>query len=80
MDQAVESVDNELPEDPAPSTIESKPEPVTEIPALDSSVEQADLLKLKEAIAKIPPDLRKEMEELLRVDFREVRPWTPPEE
>lgn len=42
------------------------------------SVERLPLLDLASAIDQIPSGLRKEMEDLLRADFREVIRWTPP--
>lgn len=36
------------------------------------------LLELEEAVARVPAGLRKEMEELLRAEFREVWRWQPP--
>ena len=36
------------------------------------------LLTIDEAIERIPAALVKEMHDLLRAEFREVRRWTPP--
>ncbi|MEX0324426.1 MAG: hypothetical protein AB3N63_19885 [Puniceicoccaceae bacterium] len=44
---------------------------------VDADIGQA-LLTIDEAIKRIPPALVKEMEDLLRADFREVRRLTPP--
>ena len=35
------------------------------------------MLKLKEAVERIPAALRKEMEDQLRAEFREVKRWKP---
>ena len=39
--------------------------------------EPSELMSLEDALNRIPVTLRKEMEDLLRADFREVRPWKP---
>lgn len=46
----------------------------------DEAAPDADepLLDLQAAVAQIPEDLRKEMADLLRADFREVIRWKPP--
>ena len=40
--------------------------------------EDEALLGLDEAVQRVPEELRREMETLLRADFREVQRWTPP--
>ena len=44
-------------------------------PAPIKSQSTRKLIPLKDAINRIPASLRQDMEELLRADFREVRPW-----
>jgi hypothetical protein len=64
-----------------PAVVEERPEPdkvgqsdaQVVILQVEATGAKAGLLKLEEAIAKVPAGLRKEMEELLRADFREVR-------
>ena len=51
----------------------TEPVPVPEIVEADQP-----LLSLDDAVDKVPEDLRRQMEELLRAEFREVRRWTPP--
>ena len=41
--------------------------------------DEAPLMDLDTAIEQIPAELRKEMEELLRAEFREVIRWKPGE-
>lgn len=43
------------------------------LPPMDR--EPTKLISLDEAISRLPDSLKKEMEELLRAQFREVRPW-----
>jgi hypothetical protein len=50
-------------------------EEITEPEPLDVD---GPILTINEALERIPATLVKEMEELLRADFREVRRWSPP--
>lgn len=49
--------------------------PVEEVRSAPDS--QAALLDLATAVQRIPPELRQEMEQLLRAEFREVIRWSP---
>lgn len=60
----------------APPIVDVEPEK----PVVPHEVEMApsqDGLNLQEAIDRIPAALRKEMEDQLRAEFREVRRWKP---
>jgi hypothetical protein len=47
-------------------------------PAAAAAVSQEPLLDLQSAIERVPSGLRKEMEQVLRAEFREVIRWKAP--
>ncbi|HSH08865.1 MAG TPA: hypothetical protein VK995_00660 [Oceanipulchritudo sp.] len=62
--------------------LEYEPLPELELEPLESASEEAagprqdePLLPLNEAVARIPEELRQQMETLLRAEFREVHRW-----
>lgn len=74
----LESVEPEEPQD----DLEMEDLEVLELPVPESvppleEQEPAELMSLEDALHRIPVPLRREMEELLRAKFREVRPWQP---
>jgi hypothetical protein len=68
-----------MPEE-SPETDQPVAEPeALDIPPIEPEVdaEENGLLKLDQAVSRIPDDLRKQLEEKLRAEFREVRRWKP---
>lgn len=49
---------------------ELSPEPQVELP-------EGELLKLEEALQRIPESLRREMKDLLKAEFHQVQRWKP---
>ncbi len=66
------SIDDPEPDYPAADL------PLAEAAEVSSPAGDAPLLSLEEAVAQVPAELRQQMEELLRAEFREVLRWTPP--
>lgn len=58
-------------EEPAPVVAKSKDDV--------ASADKIKLLSLEDAVERVPESLRKELAEVLRAEFREVRRWKPQE-
>lgn len=66
--------DWDVPDELSPDLVEAPPPlPSRSIQVAESP--QTDLLSLEAALEKIPPSLRRELEDQLRAEFREVRRW-----